>query len=636
MPTGGLNGKPSARVFQGRVVALAGDITSQYKEYTDTNLSKWLKNFGGRFSLDFDESVTQLVATADQWKKKVPKVKEALRRRIPVVDPDWLDSSMRDDYKRLEPKKYEHATLQKEVNAKKRRSEQVRKGVKQGENYINTNLYRIYRDETNFECRIVLLREEGERFIIELWESNNDPKLYFFACRYHKKAGATGKTLRPSETPGCLEREMRMFCDAFKTKTGVLWHDRLRKARDGVVKAYAGEKNGGFRYELPTGGKPVGLIHGGDCDVSLLGKSLPDAAVERPKKVSPETPGNLPVKIAVKPPAKTNDDSDDLILTQVADFVNGPKASATDVVPKGSYNMSGAINSAKPKTAVTPKQKNIASVRKKRCFSAKSMAGNKASAGLRSLDDGRKLSSLEIKIASANKAAARKAELEAMKMDKSNADPVTPNRPTAQSQPDAPTKRDGSTAVSTNIMNDDYLKTNKGLPNKSRPNSIQATNGSPTGAAQKELAVLVRPLDENKLMKAKMEASVAGLAKPKPLDSFASGNSKRKVPDDFDDSGVEIPATPVMAGGDNMEIGSDSDTEMKGADKSPSFFGSNHHQRATARKRALNCDKRLAITGVERETAMSPIVSNEDDVDNGETSDDEALPVDKAAGRRGG
>jgi hypothetical protein len=47
-------------------MATAGDLCSKF---TDENLTKWIKNFGGRYSLDFDESVTHLIATDKQFKK---------------------------------------------------------------------------------------------------------------------------------------------------------------------------------------------------------------------------------------------------------------------------------------------------------------------------------------------------------------------------------------------------------------------------------------------------------------------------------------------------------------------------------------------------------------------------------------
>lgn len=70
-PKGSLNAKPKP-VLRGVVVAAAGELG---EKMTDASLLKWLRNFGGRFSTDFDDSVTHLLATDEQFKKKVERGK---------------------------------------------------------------------------------------------------------------------------------------------------------------------------------------------------------------------------------------------------------------------------------------------------------------------------------------------------------------------------------------------------------------------------------------------------------------------------------------------------------------------------------------------------------------------------------
>lgn len=89
---------------------------------------------------------------------------------------------------------------------------------------------------------------------MQLWESKSKPKLYYTGVKYHKKARARAFTHRPSETPGSLNRELKIFCMTFLRKTGVDWNDRLEKAKtsNGIVTGVGGGKHGGYRYEMPV------------------------------------------------------------------------------------------------------------------------------------------------------------------------------------------------------------------------------------------------------------------------------------------------------------------------------------------------------------------------------------------------
>lgn len=76
MAPAGLNAKPRP-IFNGVVAAAAGDLGGKM---SDANLSKWLRNYGGRFSVDFDDNVTHLMATEDQFNKKTGRGKWSLLR----------------------------------------------------------------------------------------------------------------------------------------------------------------------------------------------------------------------------------------------------------------------------------------------------------------------------------------------------------------------------------------------------------------------------------------------------------------------------------------------------------------------------------------------------------------------------
>jgi hypothetical protein len=70
MPKGSLVQKPKA-IFTDVVVATAGDRGR--KGWSDPDVARYVKVWGGNFSADLDESVTHLLATEAQWKNKVPR-----------------------------------------------------------------------------------------------------------------------------------------------------------------------------------------------------------------------------------------------------------------------------------------------------------------------------------------------------------------------------------------------------------------------------------------------------------------------------------------------------------------------------------------------------------------------------------
>lgn len=154
MPKGSLNAKPKP-IFNGTVMASAGS-SELGEKWNDANLSKWLRNYGGRFAPDFDDSVTHLIASKDQFKQMNNRgeqrfnastrltnglhvVKEALKRKkVQIVLVDWLEMSMAAN-KLLPIKNYSLTTIRKEANAKKRRSEQKERDIRNGVNYVNTS-----------------------------------------------------------------------------------------------------------------------------------------------------------------------------------------------------------------------------------------------------------------------------------------------------------------------------------------------------------------------------------------------------------------------------------------------------------------------------------------------------------------
>ncbi|OTA01588.1 hypothetical protein A9Z42_0019050 [Trichoderma parareesei] len=120
-----------------------------------------------------------------------------------------------------------------------------------------THLFHIYTDRTFFSYQIDITRNDtetgdlGQRYTLYLWESNAKPHLYWFAAKFIKKKGASQPSFhRPSPCSGPWRRQMDLFMDFFRIKTGIEWQDRVI-GQGTMPSSY-------FQYSPPTGGKPVG------------------------------------------------------------------------------------------------------------------------------------------------------------------------------------------------------------------------------------------------------------------------------------------------------------------------------------------------------------------------------------------
>ncbi|KAI9167463.1 Multifunctional tryptophan biosynthesis protein [Paramyrothecium foliicola] len=139
------------------------------------------------------------------------------------------------------------------------RREEARKerGRRNGEKFVNTNLFHIYQDRDFFPYQVDITRDDestghvGQRYTLCLWESNAKPPLYWFTAKFLKKKGDSQPSYyRPSPCSGKWRSEMDLFMDFFRIKTGVEWPDRILKEKT-TSPAF-------FQYSPPGGGKPVG------------------------------------------------------------------------------------------------------------------------------------------------------------------------------------------------------------------------------------------------------------------------------------------------------------------------------------------------------------------------------------------
>ncbi|PHH87059.1 hypothetical protein CDD83_9353 [Cordyceps sp. RAO-2017] len=222
------------QIFRDRVIAAAGPLPGQF---TADKVRQWTELRRGRFSEDVDETVTHLLCTPEQFRERVPRVKEALRlgRRCHIVHVDWFEFSTVHE-KRQPEAEYSMRSLLAAQNAARRAQARLERGRKEGEKSVNTNLYHIYTDRDFFTYRIDITRDDeyqtGQRYTLCLWESNAKPHLYWFTARFLKRRGSSQPSYyRPSRCSGKWRREMDLFADFFRIKTGIEWPDRVLREK---------------------------------------------------------------------------------------------------------------------------------------------------------------------------------------------------------------------------------------------------------------------------------------------------------------------------------------------------------------------------------------------------------------------
>ncbi|KAK1750686.1 hypothetical protein QBC47DRAFT_352744 [Echria macrotheca] len=248
-------------IFKSLVLSITGSLGGQW---TEPNITRWVTLRGGTVSPIFSESVTHLICSDEEFKRRGSLVRAALRRgdkKCKVVTRDWLEDCMSRN-KLLPVKEYSLAEKIRRENARKRREMAVVRGMEIGERGVNPNFYHHYHDLIFFRYEVTISREEdGARYILSLYESNAKPHMYWFCAKFYKRKGdAQPNYYRPSGTPGSFWREFGAFEAFFEKKTGVRWERRLL----GNAVAVVGDGGEGmerlFRYLPPTGGKPVGFV----------------------------------------------------------------------------------------------------------------------------------------------------------------------------------------------------------------------------------------------------------------------------------------------------------------------------------------------------------------------------------------
>ncbi|KAL2680900.1 hypothetical protein Neosp_008503 [[Neocosmospora] mangrovei] len=277
------------QIFKGRILAAAGPLPGQL---TVENLKRWASIRKGDFVDHFDEDVTHLLCTREQFDKRVPRVKDALKRgkRFHIVHCDWFEFSAVKN-KRLPEKEFSMRNILAKQNAKRRERARIERGKRDGEKFVNTNFYHIYRDRSNFVYQLDITRDDeaagefGQKYTLCLWESNAKPHLYWFTAKFTKRKGNSQPTYhRPSECPDKWRPQMDLFMEFFRVKTGIPWEDRVTLAMT-MPSPY-------FQYEPPTGGKPLGRRLRFDSEycqqINAELRGLPWPPVEETQAETPE------------------------------------------------------------------------------------------------------------------------------------------------------------------------------------------------------------------------------------------------------------------------------------------------------------------------------------------------------------
>ncbi|KAG8414980.1 hypothetical protein J3458_008867 [Metarhizium acridum] len=247
-------------IFRGRIIAAAGPLPDNNKV---ENFKNWTKLRKGEFRTTFDESVTHLLCSEEQFNAHNPIVKKALRLKCHIVRYEWFLLSMGGREARQPEEDYDLRAKYNKKKEKERRTVRLEKGKRLAKRFIDPNLYQIFDDDLLFPYRIELTRltahdseadpekEQLETYTLYLYKSKAKPHLYWFAAKYSKcKGDAQPHYYRETDFPTLQNTQMDAFRAFFKLKTGIPWPERI--IRQATMPAEY------FQYTAPTGGKSTG------------------------------------------------------------------------------------------------------------------------------------------------------------------------------------------------------------------------------------------------------------------------------------------------------------------------------------------------------------------------------------------
>ncbi|KAI3398487.1 hypothetical protein diail_9169 [Diaporthe ilicicola] len=317
--------------LEGVVVCISGDPRDDKdknptirQQFTDENVSNWLRYRGGSLVEEVNEATTHLICSRAAFSnKKNPKVKSARKHGCHIVTYEWLTDTIQlwDYQKRNAPPDLYHPGEPRDGNAisdlyykkekkKRKASEQVPLGTvnsttmdgddgggasaaeptvgtgMEGQKIIgdkglpsasasdkkqiemafddkdkasipankersklpgkpktcaesrtedpavDLNLFVVSRGKTGLYSIEVskpgkLESPQGSRWMLELFESEAEPKKYLFRAReYMTEGSGICRSYFPSKAPGDKKNELAEFRNFFQQRTGVDWHQR--------------------------------------------------------------------------------------------------------------------------------------------------------------------------------------------------------------------------------------------------------------------------------------------------------------------------------------------------------------------------------------------------------------------------
>ncbi|OAQ68079.1 brct domain-containing protein [Pochonia chlamydosporia 170] len=252
MPRGSLNNV--SHIFKRVVMAAAGPLPVQN---TIEQFKNWARQRKGVFLDTFDESVTHLLCSKEQFEAHGPIIKHALKSGCYIVDYDWFLLAMGGGHESRRPEYYHNLRI--EYDKKKedeRKMKRLEDGKRLGERFIDPNLYHVYVDDLLFPYEIELTRfvpETGhvEKHTLYLYESNARPHLYWFGAKFSKRKGDS----RPhyhleTEYPTTYDIQLSALKQYFEKKTGIEYEERLVR--------FATRPADKFQYTPPMRGKSTG------------------------------------------------------------------------------------------------------------------------------------------------------------------------------------------------------------------------------------------------------------------------------------------------------------------------------------------------------------------------------------------
>ncbi|KAJ6783662.1 hypothetical protein PWT90_06732 [Aphanocladium album] len=310
------------QIFKNRVIAIA---EKPPPSITLEHLRRWISLRKGRFSETFDEEVTHLLCTHEEFKKRVPLGIVVISSYFVVftffiakvsrpVHYDWLEFSAVAN-RRLPERQYSMRTILAKQRAEERERKRLQNGRRLGERSVNPNFFHVYRDREFFLYQIELTRDSCdddefmERRIMTLWESNAKPHLYWFTVKYMRRKGDPDPAYhRPSPCSGKWRKEMNKFMEFFEKATKIPWPKRvlLQGTTDRTV----------FQYAPPTGGKPVGRRLCLSYD-HCVAANLEIHTAKKPLQVDTEADADSSEEgtVAGKDATEDNDNHDDATAT---------------------------------------------------------------------------------------------------------------------------------------------------------------------------------------------------------------------------------------------------------------------------------------------------------------------------------